>query len=403
MTGADETDHAGVQWDAVIVGGGASGLSLAYHLAKAGWGDRVAIVDDAAFAPDDRSWAWWSHGDCLLDAEASAEFTHVVAAGRDWHRRGDLSPYAYRSMNGLALSDATDAAIAMRPGYRRIGARALGVEQAPDAAVVTIERPSGKVERLRARWVFDSAGAGEGGVDPRSVPHLDFSGRYLECGHDAFDPSAVTLMDFRTDQSDGVAFMYVLPTSARTALVERTVFVHPLTTTAEAVDHEAQLDTYVAATLGLTGARVTGAEAGVIPLVVRRPARSSGRVIPIGARAGMVRASTGYAFERIQRHSEEITRRLLAGRHPGGAVRPERWLRVLDAALLRVIRVDPDAVRAAFAAMLARQPAPRTLAFLDGTAGPLDQARIFASLPLFRFARAQVIATLARRPLARRA
>src|SRR5690606_15765142 len=142
-----------------------------------------------------------------------------------------------------------------------------------------------------------------------------------------FDPATATLMDFRTDQSAGAAFVYVLPTSARTALVERTVFAFSDTydRTIQAARHDALVREYVRDHVTTGEYRVTGTEVGTIPLQRGSAAKASGRVIPVGARAGMVRASTGYGFERIQRHSEAIATRLAHGRNPARAARAHRW------------------------------------------------------------------------------
>jgi len=44
-------------YDAVIAGGGLSGLSLAAHLAAFGWRDHsVLVVDDPAARPSAQSW-----------------------------------------------------------------------------------------------------------------------------------------------------------------------------------------------------------------------------------------------------------------------------------------------------------------------------------------------------------
>lgn len=396
-------DHAGPasaeSFDAVIVGGGAAGLSLVCHLAHAGWRGRLAIVDDGDHPHAHRSWAWWGRGEGLLDAHATARFHHLEAAGPTWRRHAPLAPHTYLSITGFALAEAAQAALARLDDGVQVAGRALEVVQGDDAVIVTVDMPGGGVTRLRAPWVFDSVGPGASRADPRSAPHLDFLGLQVESDRDVFDPDAVTLMDFRTGQGDGVAFVYVLPSSPRTALVERTVFVHPGARGRVRGGHEAELATYLRDPLALPDVRVTGREEGLIPLVAHAPARPGGGIVPLGVRAGMVRASTGYAFARIQRHSEEIARRLVAERDPRRAARAERWPRLLDAALLRVIRADPHAVREAFAAMLTVHPPARTLRFLDGEASLADHARIFASLPLLRFARAQVSDL---RPAARR-
>lgn len=69
-------------------------------------------------------------------------------------------------------------------------------------------------------------------------------------------------MDFRTDQSAGLAFMYVLPTSARSALVERTVFAYSDTYDRELAGshHEAHVRDYLRTHVGAGAYGVTGSE-----------------------------------------------------------------------------------------------------------------------------------------------
>ncbi|PKQ25040.1 MAG: lycopene beta cyclase [Actinobacteria bacterium HGW-Actinobacteria-4] len=393
----------GEQFDAVIVGAGAAGLLLACHLANAGWGDKVLLVDDGSHPLEQRSWAWWSTGSGLLDQAGSTAINHLWTAGTGWRQRMALDPYVYRRITGPELSAATDRLISARPGYGRAVAavRALAPEGAHCRVVLEVPATGGaRTVEIGARWVFDSVGPAVPPDASESPAYLDFHGLHVEFGTDLFDPSTATLMDFRTDQSAGAAFVYVLPSSTRSALVERTVFAFGDTydRAAQSARHEAHVVEYVTTHISAHDYRVTGREVGTIPLQAGRPSRSSGPVIPIGARAGMVKASTGYGFDRIQRHSAAIAARLTRGRSPARAAPSHRWNRALDQALLHVIREDPGTAVGIFGALFTRNPARRILAFLDEDASLLDQARLFATLPLVPFARAQAHALTGSRP-----
>ncbi|WP_291379389.1 lycopene cyclase family protein [Demequina sp.] len=385
----------GERFDAVIVGAGAAGLSLACHLADAGWGDKVLIVDDASHPLEARSWAWWSKGTGLLDSAASVEVRHLRVAGGGWRRTQALEPYSYRRITGPELSAETDRIIGARPGYRRVvgSARALAREGAGCRVLIDVPEPGGaRTVEVSARWVFDSVGLGVPSASPASAAYLDFHGLHIECPTDVFDPGTATLMDFRTDQTAGAAFVYVLPTSARSALVERTVFAFSDTYDRglHGARHEDHVRDYIGAHVRAGAYKVTGREVGTIPLQ-RGPAPTpKGPVIPIGATAGMVRASTGYGFARIQRHSAAIASCLARGRHPASAAPARRWSRALDDALLRVIREDRTAAVELFATLFTRNPAPRILAFLEEEASPLSQIALCVTLPVGPFLRAQV-------------
>ncbi|NTV38742.1 MAG: lycopene beta cyclase [Demequinaceae bacterium] len=392
------------------MGAGAAGLSLACHLADAGWGDAVLLVDDGSHPIDRRSWAWWTTGGGLLDPEASIVCDRQWVVGPGWRRAMALTPYSYRRLTGPQLSAAAERIVGSRRGYRRASGTVRAVVEDGSGCRVTIDLPpsSGALTvEISARWVFDSVGVGSAPASAHAA-ELDFLGLHVECPGDTFDQGAVTLMDFRTDQSAGVSFIYVLPTSPRSALVERTTFV--VTGAGAGADdreaigssHEAHVRDYLLTCLDVDRYQVVGREAGTIPLERHPPATAAGSQIPIGARAGMVKASTGYGFERIQRHSKAIATLLSQGRSPADAATVHRWSRALDAALLRVIRDEPARAVEIFAALLTRNPAPRILAFLDEDATLRGQFLLFATLPLAPFARAQCRAmTRGRFPRAR--
>jgi lycopene beta-cyclase len=119
----------------------------------------------------------------------------------------------------------------------------------------------------------------------------------------------------------------------------------------------------------------------VLPLRVDRPAPARGRIVAIGARAGLVKASTGYAYQRIQEHSAAIAASLARSGHPFGIPPPRRWYRFLDAILLRVLERDPAQLETAFAGLFFANPAERILRFLDEESRLRDDLRIMASLP----------------------
>ncbi|WP_062461973.1 lycopene cyclase family protein [Demequina soli] len=384
--------------DAVILGGGAAGLSLVCHLAESAWDGDLVVVDDASRPLDGRAWAWWSRGELLLDRIAESVLPTATVAGERWARRMPLEPYAYRTLTGPALGSAADEALARR-GWRRLTGRAIALSGDDARAAVAVDLPGGGTADIAARWVLDGVGPGEPPRPADAGPRLELDGVTIETEADAFDPDAVTLMDFRTDQADGLAFMYVLPSSARRALVERVRFVVPGGEAADEapVDAAQALDAYLGDVLGLGDHRIVPRERGSIPLDAHPAARAAGAVVPVGARAGMVKASTGYGFARIQRHSAALAAALAAGTDPGRALPASAWARVLDGALLRVIRDDPAGAQEVLAALLLRHPVDRVLRFLDEEASAAEQLRIVASLP--EFARSRLRAWAA--PVAR--
>lgn len=404
--------------DAVIIGAGAAGLSLACHLVAAGWGDRrVLLVDDGAVDPEHRAWAYWSRGDLLLDADAGPPAERLRVRGPHLDRVLDLAPtgLGYRTITGATLEAATARRLATAPGFARLRARATDVAEDDDGARVALAPVTAALPddatseppppQVRARWVFDSTGVATPGSVPRPWAHLEVLGDHVTADTDAVDPATPTLMDFRTPQDDGLAFLYVLPRSARAALVEHTRFAVGRRPAADPADDavttaraRAALDD---AERALPAAVRPGpAELGRIPLATDPPARPSAHVIPIGPPAGMVKASTGYAWTRIQRHSAALADSLVRTGHPFDVPPLRARHRALDALLLEVVRDEPAAALRVFERLFARNTPTRILGFLDEDTSPADELALILTLPPAPFLRA--LGRRARRRLQRR-
>ncbi|HSK27994.1 MAG TPA: lycopene cyclase family protein [Jiangellales bacterium] len=361
--------------DAVIAGGGASGLSLACGLVAAGWGDReVVVVDDGSHHIDRRSWAWWSAGAAPEGPEAVSSWSrlHVHADGRDLPVR--LGEYRYRLVRGTDLRRQAERTLAGAPRFRQQRGHVSAVRDAGDVAEVVVDgRP------VTARWAFDS-------VSPRpadAAVWLSFHGLEVRTRRDAFDPATPTLMDFRTPQDGDVRFVYVLPHSARRALVELTRFG-----SRGRVDGVEALDRYLRETRSTGPYEVVGEEMGELPLSLGDARRRDGRVVPIGNRGGMLKASTGYAFGRIQRDSRALASSLVRHGHPHDVAPARPRHRFLDAVLLEVLSRDPAAIEPAFARLFERNDGDTVLRFLDEDTSRAQELRLVSTLPREPFVRA---------------
>ena len=396
--------------DAVIVGGGASGLALAGHLATTSWRDHsVLVVDDGSLPLDARSWAYWSAAPAPLDwfdrasSQVFDRFWVNSAAGQHLVRLGS---YRYRVVRGPDLERAVNGVLHRAEGFRRVAGHVTAIEDGEQQATVTVDG-----QRVRADWVFDSVGlsgvgvsgvapprtkppgVGRSGVGATTLPSgrlsMAFTGWRVQTRGDVFDPEALTLMDFRTGQDHGLAFLHVLPTSARSALVEHTRFVSCDVGGVDAGNvAEAALDGYLRDVLGVAGHRVVGVERGSIGLQPRAAAGTGQRVVPIGAQAGMVKPSTGYAYARIHRHCEALAWSLATRGHPFDVPQPLRRYALLDQVLLDAVVEEPLHVVHAFEQLFRHNPGDRVLAFLDERVSLAQELALVRSLPKGPFLRA---------------
>jgi lycopene beta-cyclase len=369
------------RFDAVIAGGGLSGLSLAAHLARLGWGDRsVLVVDDERARPSAASWGYWSADPGLLDAAVARRYHQVTVHAGGVSRRLPLGRYRYHLVRRADLRAVVGSMVDSCPGYQIRPGHVENIDEDGAGGAVTVDG-----ETIRGRWVFDSV------TPPATTPvdaRLAFTGWQVRADRPVFDPATPVLFDFRTPQAGGSRFVYVLPDGPDRALVELTEFVARTGAPPSAARRRDAVARYLDEIVGLADYEVLRTESAVLPLRVHPVERRRAPVLPIGAAAGLIKASTGYGFPRIQRDSAAIARSLARHGHPFATAPVRRWYRLLDALLLDVLARDPTQLELAFARLFAANPADRVLRFLD-EASRLDQdLRLMASLPPVPYLRA---------------
>lgn len=102
----------------------------------------------------------------------------------------------------------------------------------------------------------------------------------------------------------------------------------------------------------------------------------------------MLKASTGYAYARIQRDSTAIARSLARYGHPFRLPPVRRRHRFLDAVLLDVLAHEPARLQEAFGRLFDRNPGDRIMRFLDEDTSLAQEVRLVATLPPAPFVRA---------------
>ena len=370
------------RFDAVIAGGGLSGLSLAAHLATGGWRDHsVLVIDDIAARPSAVCWGFWSAAPGLLDPAVSRRYRQVRIHAAGTAHVVPLGPYRYQVVRRPDLYRVVMGLLDGCPGFAVRQGRVECLRDGVDAAETVVDG-----QPISSSWAFDSVTVPPHGtgVDAR----LAFTGWEVRCDRPVFDPRTPILFDFRTPQVGGARFVYVLPHDAHRALVELTEFVPGRMRPPASAARRDALAEYLRDVVRGGDYDILRTESAVLPLRACPPPRGAGRVLRIGARGGLVKASTGYAYQRIQRDSEAIAGSLVRHGHPFDLPSPRRRHRLLDAILLEVLDRDPDQLEQAFSRLFSANPAERVLRFLDEDSDLRDELRLIASLPPMPYLRA---------------
>lgn len=367
-------------YDFIIAGGGVSGLSLACHLARSPLGDRsILIVERETKDSNDRTLCFWADRPTAFDEAVHRSWSSLRFFGDEFEKIIPLNGYRYRMIRGIDFHRYARRELASLPNVTLWHGNVDRVEDDVDRARLTVDGRT-----FIGKWVFDSRSPYTTAA-PESPRHHDlrqfFKGWLIETSEDAFDTQAVTFLDFRTQQNREMRFFYMLPLTARQALVEYVGLSQE--------DYDRALAHYVADVLRLRDYRVVASEGGVNPLSDRPFSRRTGRrVMTIGAAGGQVKPTSGYAFTRIQRDSAAIVASLDRHGHPFDVPDASRFYRLCDSLMLYVMQQHSDQMKSIFTSMFRNNPIERIFRFLDEAATPRENLAMMASLPPALFVRA---------------
>ncbi|TVR69823.1 MAG: Lycopene cyclase [Spirochaetaceae bacterium] len=368
-------------FDYVLAGGGAAGLSLAYHMMHGGLQDkRILIVDPERKDRNDRTWCFWSDRPMLLDPVVAHRWSHFWFHGPDRSHRLKLAPYDYRMIRGIDFYRYVLADLESRRNVSFLRERVLEIEDGDLSGPARVHPESSPA--VSADYVFNSLFlARDFRVDSSRYFFLKqhFAGWTIRTEKAVFDPGAATLFDLRVDQKGDFRFMYLLPQSPTESLVEYTLFSSRILPPEE---YQEELRDYIRDYLECGNYEILEQEEGIIPMTDQPfPRRAGNRIMNIGTRGGRVKASTGFAFLRTQVDSENIVRNLLDRDNPFHDRTPPRRYATFDSMLLSVLDRQGEGGRDVFVDLFERNPLTRLLRFLDEEGSLGENIRLMASVP----------------------
>jgi lycopene beta-cyclase len=372
---------ASLDFDYIITGAGAAGLSLACHLNQAGLTDkRILLLDRAPKTENDRTWCFWERGENAFESIVFHRWDRVAFHGEAFSKVLDLAPYRYKMIRGMDFYQFMAGWLKAQPNITQVFADVTSVEDAAEGVLV---QAGGK--RYRGSWAFNSI---QFAPPPRAPNHhhllQHFLGWVIQTPQRAFDPAVATLMDFRMDQAGETRFAYVLPFDPHTALVEFTVFSRELLPRAEYAQH---LVGYITGTLGIADYEEQHEEFGVIPMTdAPYPTQLGARVFNIGTAGGRTKPSTGYTFQRIQRQSHQIAQALKTTGSPFVETPlPNQRYSIFDSVLLNVLDEGRDQGKHVFTDLFSRNPPQRVFKFLDEDTTLAEDLQIMGSVNIPAF------------------
>ncbi len=354
-----------------IIGAGCAGLLLAQALDRK---QQIDIFDPRPLPRPDHIWSYWDFGETYF------QLPRTIAKG-NWQHWDIIT---HQGASRLTGQRARYCAISSADYEKHLLAQ---IEQHSNAQLIAQKVDQCSAEKgmfavktepataTRYKRIYDSA---RYRIAPNGlVQH--FLGQWVTTTANCFDKSAVTLMDFRVSQAEGIHFIYILPLTPRKALIESTVFsAAPL----EPDWYRGQIATYLKQFYPGRVFKIETEESGAIPMAELAP-KTHEPATPVGLVGGALRASSGYAFAQIHRQIDKM--RQIGFRHAeAGASNFERWM---DRIFLRVLIRAPERAGELFLRLAQQLTGDEFGQFMNGRAPWRVIFKVIRAMPKSLFVR----------------
>ena len=369
---------AETHFDYIIAGSGCAGLSLLYRLLlEPGLKHKkILVIDRAKKTKDDRTWCFWEKSDDIFQPIVSHQWERLEFKSRDFTDTFDIQPYTYKMITGIGFYNYV---FALAEKFPNVVFKTESIHSMWVAGKYAVVETKNGI--YKAEYVFNSTRL----FDPETKAGkqslmLHFKGWTVKTKVPSFDAGTGTLMDFNVNQQLGTAFMYVFPTSTQEALVEYSL-INGNTLKPEAYD--AELRNYINNNLHIDDFEIIREESGVIPMTKKKfPVHHNKRIIHIGTAGGCVKASSGYAFQFIQKQVAEIISKLKKGKSP--IIRctfQDKKFRLYDKTFLDVLLTKKMPGDTMMSLIFKHNPVEKVLSFLGNESRFADEFMLMTTLP----------------------
>jgi lycopene beta-cyclase len=356
------------EYDYIIIGAGAAGLSLAYHLLNDDFTKNASILimdKEKKTQLHDKTWCFWEKDINTFEHIVKFSWQNLIFKSPHFQNNMTISPYHYKMIQSedfynscwQVINKANNAEIAY-----------FQVDTIKENNVVCGEKIfTGKVIFNSAIFSFEPA---------YNQYYLlqHFKGWYIRFENEILNPHQATLMDFDIEQFGDCRFVYLLPTSKQETLVEYTVFSP---NTLQYDEYDSALNLYLNQKFPNQKYTIISSEFGVIPMTNNRINRVNEKnIFHIGIAGNATKASTGYTFLFIQRQCKKILEGLKNSNLTQEMLSPKARFKYYDSVLLQILSGGLLSGRAIFSKMFKELPSPLVLKFLNEETTLLEEIKV---------------------------
>ena len=381
------------QYDYIITGAGLAGLSLLMRMMQHPFFDtaQILVIDAAQKNTNDRTWCFWEKEPDIFEPIVCKKWGQVSFIAPSYKSELNLSPFVYKMIRGIDLYTHVLSLAASKSNITFCTESVLSVQTTKTGARVQLKNQTLTANKIFNSILFEPVNV----LAQKSSDYFlwqHFKGYEIKTEIPVFNDAVATLMDFTVDQSKGTTFMYVMPTSSTTALVEYTLFTENLLADK---DYNEAIDDYIQKTYGAVVYSISHQEFGQIPMTNFSFSGGGGNIINMGVAGGQVKGSSGYAFHFIQEKTKSIVADLVAQKNPLRTPSfSQKKFGLYDAVLLRVLQDKKLDGATIFTQIFSKNPPDRVFRFLNNESSLLDDLHIMASVPTHIFLPAALYALL---------
>jgi len=370
------------KYDYIICGAGLAGLSLAYRFCSPEFASkRILLIEKEEKLKNDRTFCHWAIEDGPYEDIVSQKWNYLEFKSLSLQKKFDISPYQYKMIRGDDFYAFNLKKIRNSKHVTLIREKILQINEAEICSVKTEDNI------YTSDHVFKTFQDTKLDFSKSQYVSQHFMGWVIKTEGDMFTESSATFMDFNIPQKDETRFMYVLPTDTRHALVELAIFSNALLSVNE---YEEVLKNYIEEHLDIQVYSIEEKERGVIPMTTYAfEKHDTNKISHIGTASGAVKPSSGYAFARIQEHTDLICKLILEGNHPNEAQRlfKSKYKRY-DRTFLNAILSGKTNGEHVFSLMFRKLPPQLIFKFLDEKTSLFEELKVFTAPPMLPFIKA---------------
>jgi lycopene beta-cyclase len=359
----------------IVVGGGCAGMQLINALLKLPaeeTGDILLIESKRQMTH--KSWCFWTNKQSPYDFLIGKYWSELRFGSSNSDLSGKIAPYRYNYINSELFFEYHSQLISNSPRVRVVYEEVKMFKSENGLKQVYTQQ-----NQYQAQHVYSSI------IDYSTIESnkillwQHFKGWFIKTEKAVFTSSEATIMDFNIAQNQAAHFMYVLPMSETEALIEFTSF-SKLDCYSDHV-YDSYLEKYINEKFKCSYELIRE-EKGKIPMTdYKFPACSKEGIIQIGSAVGAIKPSTGYAFNRISRHTEYLIECFLKQNKDVKKIPGAGRFHFYDNLLLQIVQDQPEKVSVIMNQLFLHNSFQKILSFLDENTSILQELSIFNTLP----------------------